>query len=280
MVHIQAFTDPVCVWCWAAEALLRALETHYPGSMEIEHIAGGMIKNIHDFEDSSAGLWGNQTMAEINANIARHYEESAEIHHMPVHTEGFRLFSDTTPSSWPQNIAFKAAQAATPEHANRFLRRVRQATMAEALPTGEAETLYQLAGICGVDQRSYAKALTDGSALAGFRQDLRLGAQMGVDLFPTFILRYQGKSGRLAGFIPYPRFVSAVTQLTDGAVLPQASPPDDTVLLSLLARYQTLSMEEIRQAFDLADANPPEAWCGRLEKAGKLRFGAEFAWLP
>ena len=270
MLTVLAFTDPVCVWCWAAEASLRGLETRYPDSLEIRHIAGGMVKDIRAFEDSGAGLTGQQTMAEINAGIARHYEESAAVHHMPIHTEGFRLFSEASPSSWPQNIAFKAAQIATPRYANRFLRRIRQATMAEALPTGEAAVLYDLARDCGIDPKSYLAALTDGSALAAFRQDLRLGAEMAVDLFPTFVLRDQDKSLRLSGFVTFPDFEKAVDRLTAGALAARKSPPEEEALLALLQKYQTLSLEEIRQAFDFTAGDSPERWCGRLEKEGKL----------
>lgn len=270
MITVFAFTDPVCVWCWAAEALLRALETHYPGTVDIRHIAGGMIKDIKDFEDSGAGLVGRQSMDEINASIARHYEETASTHGMPVMTEGFRLFSEAHPSSWPQNIAFKAAQIASPQNAHRFLRRVRQATMAQALPTGEAQVLYELAGASGIDLKAYAKALTDGSALAAFEEDLRFGAENSVDLFPTFILKYKDRSLRLSGFVPYQDFSAAITRLSQGEVLPQASPPEDEALLALTQKYQTLSAEEIRQAFDFDQGLKPEAWCKRLEKDGRL----------
>ena len=273
MLTVLAFTDPVCVWCWAAEASLRGLETHYPDSLDIRHIAGGMVKDIRAFEDSGAGLTGQQTMAEINAGIARHYEESSAVHHMPIHTDGLRLFSEASPSSWPQNIAFKAAQIVSPRYATRFLRRIRQAAMAEALPTGEAAVLYDLARACGIDLKNYLAALTDGSALAAFRQDLRLGAEMAVDLFPTFILEYQDKSLRLSGFVTFPDFEKAIARLTAGALAARKSPPEEGALLALLQKYQTLSLAELRQAFDFEAGDSPESWCCRLEKEGKLSGG-------
>lgn len=267
-----AFTDPVCEWCWASEALFRALETHYPETLEIRHVAGGMVRDIREFEDFGAGLSGHQTFAEANAGLAKAYLETAKTHHMPAMTEGFRLFSEATPSSWPQNIAFKAAQIASPQHANRFLRRIRQATMAEAKPTGEAAVLYDLARECGIDLKKYAKALTDGSAVAAFKQDLKSGAEHDVDLFPTFILSFQEKAARLMGFVSFKEFEETVTELSGGAIRAQASPPRDEALLKLLGQYLYLSREEIRQAFDLEKGQTPEAWCERLEKEGKLRL--------
>jgi hypothetical protein len=93
-----------------------------------------------------------------------------------------------------------------------------------------------------------------------------------IDLFPSYILKYQGKALRLAGHIPFQEFVKSITKLTGGAILPQASPPEDRALLELLHQYQTLSMEEIRQAFDFEEGSTPQAWCRRLEQAGKLRI--------
>ena len=274
MIHLFAFTDPVCVWCWASEAPLRGLETHYAGQLFLHHIAGGMIKDIQDFYDPQAGLVGHQTFEEINRNIAHHYEESAQSHRMPIMTRGFSLFSEDMATSWPQNIAFKAAQLATPEHADRFLRRIRQSTMAEARRTGEAPVLYELARESGIDLKKYAQALTDGSARNAFEDDLRVGAEAGVDLFPTFILTYQDKSMRLSGFVPYANFVKAITQLTGGAIKPQPSPPEEAALNRLLEKYQTLSREEIRQAFDFEDEKAADAWVSGLREAGKLKGDA------
>ncbi len=274
MIHLFAFTDPVCVWCWAAEAPLRALETHYPGQIHIHHIAGGMVKDIRDFDDPGAGLVGRQSFDDINRNIAQHYVESAATHHMPIHTEGFQLFSDSSPSSWPQNIAFKAAQMASPEHADRFLRHIRQATMAEARPTGDAAVLTDLAEKSGIDMDKYKQVMADGSARKAFEEDMRLGAEAGVHLFPTFILSHQDKSLGLSGFVPYANFVKAITQLTAGAIKPQPSPPDEAALIRLLDKYQTLSMEEIRQAFDFDQGMTVEAWCEQLEQKGMLPGGA------
>lgn len=271
MLTIHAFTDPVCVWCWAAEAPLRGLETHFGSRVQMRHVAGGMVKDILDFEDSSAGLTGQQSMAEINANIAAHYHDTALTHHMPIMTVGFRLFSDENPSSWPQNIAFKAAQIASPDRANRFLRRIRQATVVESQPTGDPAVLFSLAGECGIDRAAYAAALTDGRALAAFHEDLKLGVEQGIDLFPTFILSYEENNTILSGYVTFPEFAQAIEKVTMGKVRPTPSPPDDERLLALLDQYLYLSEEEIRQAFDLPEGLSAKAWCQRLEKEGRLK---------
>jgi hypothetical protein len=58
---------------------------------------------------------------------------------MPVKGEGFRLFSKEHPSTYPQNIAYKAAQMQDQALAHKFLRRIREASAAEARQTNTTE---------------------------------------------------------------------------------------------------------------------------------------------
>jgi len=91
---------------------------------------GGLVGDIREFYDRANGIGGDPD--ESNENIAKHWLEASGKHGMPVRTEGFQLFTDDHPSSYPQNIAYKAAQMQDEELANKFLRRMREATATEA----------------------------------------------------------------------------------------------------------------------------------------------------
>jgi predicted DsbA family dithiol-disulfide isomerase len=69
---------------------------------------------------------------------------------MPVKVNGFKLFTEETPSTYPMNIAFKAAQFQSNDLARKFLRRMREAVAAEALNANKTEVLIELAGECGL----------------------------------------------------------------------------------------------------------------------------------
>ena len=40
-ITILQFTDPICVWCWGNEPVLRAIEYLYGDKVRIEFIMGG-----------------------------------------------------------------------------------------------------------------------------------------------------------------------------------------------------------------------------------------------
>lgn len=136
-LEILAFTDPVCTWCWGSEPVLRKLETCYGDAVHIRYVMGGLVEDIRAFYDRANDIGGDAERS--NAQIARHWLEASERHGMPVRTEGFRLFSADTVSTYPQNIAFKAAELTNPGLAARYLRRMREASAAEARETGRQE---------------------------------------------------------------------------------------------------------------------------------------------
>ena len=122
---------------------------------------------------------------------------------MPVQVEGFRLCSRDSYSTYPQNIAYKAAQISKPEFATRYLRRMRKANAAEGKETGRREVLIELASSAGLDLERFLKALDDGSAEKAFYADLATTARYGVRGFPTFLLKYQGKETLVRGYQPF-----------------------------------------------------------------------------
>jgi putative protein-disulfide isomerase len=89
---------------------------------------GGLVQDITSLYDSYNNIGGDPDRS--NKNIARHWVDASARHGMPVKSEGFKLFSKEHPSTYPQNIAYKAAQI--PALANKFLRRIREASAAEA----------------------------------------------------------------------------------------------------------------------------------------------------
>jgi len=107
-IEIIEFTDPVCTWCWGSEPVLRKLETRYGEQVKISYIMGGLVQDITSFYDSHNDIGGDPDRS--NMNIAKHWVEASERHGMPVKSEGFKLFSREHPSTYPQNIAYKAAQ--------------------------------------------------------------------------------------------------------------------------------------------------------------------------
>ena len=268
-IIITSFTDPVCCWCWGTEPVLRALETRYPGDIEIRCVMGGLVRDITDFEDPSNGIGGD--ISQINAQVASHWLASSRVHRMPVMAEGLDLFSLDYGSTYPLNVAYKAARLASPKLADRYLRRLREASLTEAKQTNRQEVLDALAHEVGIDMPAFNQAIKDGSADRAFRTDLGLGQALKISSFPTFLVKSaQARQVMMRGFNTRQDFERVFAQLTDGGLKPLASPPEEEVLMWLLSTHGSLAREEVFQAFDFSSRDEADSFLKPFIDKGQL----------
>jgi predicted DsbA family dithiol-disulfide isomerase len=248
-IEILAFTDPVCTWCWGSEPVLRKLETYYGDAVHIRYVMGGLVKDIRDFYDNANDIGGDPERS--NVQIARHWLEASARHGMPVRTEGFRLFSAETTSTYPQNIAFKAAELTDSKLAPRYLRRIREASASEARETGRKEVLIELANEAGLDVSTFIGHLNDGSAEKAFREDLETTRRYGVRGFPTFLFSHAGKELLLRGYQDFRAVQSVIDTLTGGKVQARAPESGPEGVLAFLQRYGRTAPIEVATVFGL-----------------------------
>ncbi len=269
-VVITNFTDPLCTWCWGLEPVFRKLETHFPGEIEFRYVMGGLVENIEEKWDPANGI-GHADIPAINRQIEAHWKDASRRHGMPVKGTGFTLFSREYPSTYPQNIAYKAAQMVDPKKADRFLRRMREASAAEYLHTSHADVLDSLAAEVGLDTAAFRKHIDDGSAEKAFREDLKLTRQYGVTGFPTCLVSYGAKNILLRGYNDYDTFVKVIEMASDGKVRPvQKLDTDDSKILDFIKTHGRLALAELKEAFDFPDYNTADAWVKKMEKQGSL----------
>ncbi|MCG5548018.1 DsbA family oxidoreductase [Halorhodospira halochloris] len=265
---VFAFTDPVCTWCWGSEPILRKLQVCYGERLEISYVMGGLVADIRAFYDPANDIGGDPERS--NEQVARHWLEASQRHGMPVRTEGFRLFSQQAVSTFPQNIAVKAAELSSPELASMFLRRLREASAAQARETGRQEVLLEIAEEVGVDVESFRRHLDDGSANEAFQADRELAQQYGVRGFPSFVLRYQGREMLLQGYQRYSAFERKIGELTGGTLsgeVPAATPQN---ILKFLRQYGRAAPVEIETVFELSPAECEEV-IDELSAQGQVR---------
>ena len=251
-LEIIEFTDPVCTWCWGSEPVLRTLEARYTDKIKIGFIMGGLVKDITAFYDSHNEIGGDPELS--NQSIAAHWLEASERHGMPVKVEGFKLFTKDQPSTYPQNIAYKAAQMQDEVKADRFLRRMREASAAEALQTNLTEVLVELASEVGLDIGRFLEDFTGGKAKTAFEEDLYTTAQFRAHGFPTFLVKYGEKSMLLRGYQSYNTFNAVINQLTNGEIQEVKLQPTEENVLNFINKYDSLAPVEIKMPFDLSDA--------------------------
>ncbi len=250
-LEITQFTDPVCTWCWGSEPIIRKLQWRFGDQINISYIMGGLVDDIREFYDRANDIGGDPE--ESNKNIAQHWLEASEKHGMPVGTDGFELFTDEHPSSYPQNIAYKAAQMQSEELANKFLRRIREATATEARQTNRRDELIGLASEVGLDIVPFIEALDDSSARDAFEEDLRFTRKHHVRAFPSFRLSYKQEHIMLHGYQSYGALKTLIKNTTDGALTERPVQKSEEAVLKFINHFESVAPVEIKIAFDLTD---------------------------
>jgi len=271
-LEVLAFTDPVCTWCWGSEPMLRKLETWYDGQVRIRYVMGGLVEDIRAFHDHANDIGGDPERS--NLQIVRHWLEASERHGMPVRSDGFRLFTAETVSTYPQNIAFKAAELTNSALAARFLRRMREASAAEARETGRREVLIELASEVGLDVAAFVGHLNDGSAEKAFREDLEMTRGYGVRGFPTFLFRYGKRELMLRGYQSFAAIQAVIDTLSGGTL--QGRPPGKEAedVLGFLRTYGRAAPVELATVFELAPRELERILSGLADEGRVRRLAA------
>ena len=234
--------------------MLRKLETHFPGKIETRYVMGGLVENARTFGDSVNGI-GGPDMHAFNRQVAAHWADASRRHGMPVDADNYELFDDENRSTYPINIAYKAAQIADPDKADLFLYNLRAASAAEARKTNREDVLVSVASESRLDIAAFLKALHDGSAQEAFDADLEYTRAMGVQGFPTFLVQAGDKKYMLRGYNSFDTFATVIESATGGDIRPVAVEASPEALLAFMQNgHPRMTAEEIRQAFDLDTA--------------------------
>lgn len=267
-IEIIEFTDPACTWCWGSEPLLRKLEYHLGLKIKVGYVMGGLVKDAKVFMDSRNSIGGD--LAQFNQQVAKHWIEASERHGMPVQTDGFELFTESDRSTYPLNIAYKAAQFQGENIANRFLRRMREAVAAETRQANRAEVLVELANDVGLDIPRYMSSMSDGSAEQAFKSDLNIMHKYSIRGFPSYLLKNdEGKEVVIRGYQTYDDFMAAISMLSKDVVTPTKIDVSEETILDFISHYDRITSMELQETFTL-DKDTTKDWLELMINRGNV----------
>ena len=266
-IRIYQFTDPVCVWCWGNEPVIRALEYLYGEKISIEYVMGGLIEDITTLYDLSGPK--NTIIERANEIIANNWITASARHGMPVNIEHMSLFSERYPSSFPQNIAYEAAKRINPVLAKKYLRRIREATFLEQRRTSQMDVLVELATEVGFDAAQFIDEYTTGSAPGDFQQERMRCRRNGITGFPSYLIKNDSTKIILGGYQNLSTLHTIIGRLSDGKTKPRKLGPSQANIIDFMRRYQSVYPVEIEVAFSL-DRNRTDLILDQLIKAGKI----------
>ena len=266
-ITIYQFTDPVCVWCWGNEPVMRAIDYLYGNKVGIEYIMGGLIEEITTLYDLKGSK--RQIIERANAIMAEHWLSASERHGMPVNTRHMALFSERYPSSFPQSIAYEAARRIDATAAKRLLRRIREATFVEARRTSQIDVLIELAAEVGIDAARFIDEYTTGEAQNDFSQSRMKCRRNGITGFPSYLIKNASTKISLGGYQNISTFHTIIGRLSEGKIKPRRLVPSLANVTDFMRRYQTAYPVEIEVTFGL-DRDRTDLMIDELIRGGRL----------
>ena len=248
-ITILQFTDPICVWCWGNEPVLRAIDFLYGEKVNIQYIMGGLVEDITTLYNLRGG--NDDIIHQANVITSKNWRSAAEKHGMPVTSNDVELFTARYPSSFPQNIAYEAAKRISPAHAKSFLRLMREATFVLARRTSQIDVLLDLATQAGYNAAEFIDEYTTGNAHADFMQDRMLCRRNGITGFPSYLIRYDDTEVILGGYQNLNTFHTIIKRLSRSKIKPRRVGASTANILEFVRRYRTVYPIEIEVVFSL-----------------------------
>lgn len=248
IIEIICFTDPYCTWCWGSEPILRKIQEVYGKQVKISYTMGGLVKDIGNFSDPANGIAGTQWYQQV----ADHWVEASQQHKMPVDEQIFFDIKDDYRSTYPANIAFKAAQFQSEAAATRYLRLLRSGAAAENRAIHRLEVQIEIAEEVGLNVERFVQDILDGNAEKAFQEDLLACRKHAVRGFPSYLLRGPEGEVMLRSFTTYEQFQYWFEQLVTEPLSCRTLQESAAQTLDFVARYGKVAPMEIAGVYGIS----------------------------
>lgn len=210
-VEIQVYTDPLCCWSWAFEPQWRKLRFEYSGKIKWRYRMAGMIPNWNSFSDPLNHVTKPLQMGPV-------WLEAKYLSGQPIED---KVWFNTPPSSsYPACIAVKCAGLQSPEAAEMYLRRVREAIMLQGKDISKPEVLLGVAKELAsesaelLDYTLFEQELKGEAARSAFEEDLRQVRYHRITRYPALTITKPGQPGLLiVGYRPYEALVNTLKKV-------------------------------------------------------------------
>jgi predicted DsbA family dithiol-disulfide isomerase len=185
VVDITYYTDPLCCWSWAMEPQWRQIRQEFGASLNVTYKMGGLLPSWNSFKDSL-----NSICKPIHMGpewLHAKYLSGAAI-------DDRIWIVDPPASSFPACIAVKCAELQSKAIGEFYLGRLREAVLAKGKNIAKIDVLFEIAGNLNeydprFDMALFRKHLSDDTGLNAFRSDWQESKYLGINRFPTLILR-------------------------------------------------------------------------------------------
>lgn len=267
IIELFTFTDPICTWCWGSEPVVRKIKELYGDQVRLVYRMGGLVESVKNFNDP---------VNKINAmnfytKMGDYWLAASDRHKMPVDPSFFQEYKTDFRSSWPACLAVKAAQMQDEELAARYLRRLREAGLAECRPIHRRKTQMELADEIGLDSARIKEDIDSGAAGHAFETDMQEYHTQGGEAFPFYILRTPaGEELPLNGYVSSMALEKLIEEKSEGKLVRHEPVLSDENILAFIEKYGKVAIREVGELY-MIPMSEAEEHLDRLAEAGKLR---------
>ncbi|WP_303310461.1 DsbA family protein [Hymenobacter sp. BT730] len=197
--------DPLCGWCFGTTPVIKQIEQDFEGRLQVSVLSGGMITG------EQVGPIGEDWPSIQVA--ARQIEKATGVvfgeAFWQVGEAGARL-QDSEP---PIRALSVFRQLAPTQRPIDFAQALQQAWFQEGQDMNHADTYARLALEFGLDEAEFIRRFQDPQTAQATRQEFAAIARMGIQGFPTMLLRVGSQGYVLArGYQPYAVLAEGVEQ--------------------------------------------------------------------
>lgn len=158
-VRVRLFTDPLCVWSWGSEPGIRSLLAEFGDEVEFTFSMAGLAREL-----------------EPGAELVHGWLDASAESGMPADP---RLLRDSPPrSSYPMSMGVKAAAEQGSDAAYRYLRALREGSIALRRKLDTTEALVEEARGARLDAERFRVDLGSHGTVEAFGADLEAAAAL------------------------------------------------------------------------------------------------------
>ncbi|MBO6107598.1 MAG: DsbA family protein, partial [Stomatobaculum sp.] len=250
-LKITAYTDPLCSWCYGQEPALTALGFSLGDQLELHNVMGLMLPDVRVMigaDDAAPARW-----EQLKAQLKEEYAGAAARTGMPFSSAHLDVMPPEDLNSREMCLGFEAVKLQDEAVANRFLRLLRQAALAEDVPVGRAGIVRELAVMAGADPEKYDKSMADGSAEKLLTLDVDACRAANVTGYPTLRLEYRNNELVLSGCQSPARLIAAAEHVSNGKIRVGTPVFTRGNTAKLLKEFGRVSGEEFASVFGMTD---------------------------
>lgn len=212
-IILTAFTDPMMGLSYESEPIMDRLKKEYGEQIEFRYVMSLLVRDVSDFMTPQELAMEPETgIRRYCERLARIYKDEESIGGLLINMDGFCLFDAAHRSSKPLNLAYKAAQLAAPEKADRFLTALRHATVIDCRPTTHEDEIMKVVRQTGIDEKAFIRHVQDGSAEVALEEDLAYTRRLGIRSLPAYLIQHGDKALLMQSF-DYSDFVKVISEV-------------------------------------------------------------------